>query len=313
MEKEIKVVALAGGVGGAKLALGLAKILSPDDLVIVVNTGDDECFHGLHVSPDLDTVMYTLAGLVNLETGWGIAGDTFETLGMLRRYGEDTWFNIGDRDMATHIRRTQLLKQGSTLSEVTAELCHGLGVAHRVIPMSNDAVRTMLVTDERELAMQDYFVRRACEPVVQSVRYDGARAAGVAPELMALLDHARLVVFCPSNPFLSLGPMLAIPGMVEQLCRRSGHLVAVSPIVGGSALRGPAGKIMAEIGYQVSSVGIAEYYRGICDTLLIDYQDAALSPAISKLGIKAIPASIIMETDADKVALAEQIVALGGT
>ena len=308
-----KVLALAGGVGGAKLALGLARVLSPEELVIVVNTGDDECFHGLHVSPDLDTVMYTLAGLVNPETGWGLAGDTFNALGMLRRYGGDAWFNLGDRDLATHIRRTQLLRQGSTLSEVTEELCRGLGVAHRIIPMSDDPVRTVLSTDEGELPMQDYFVRRSSEPLVRSVRYEGAASARPAPGLMAALAQARLVVLCPSNPFLSLGPILALPGVPEQLRRLPGPRVAVSPIVGGAALRGPTAKIMAEMGYNVSSVGVAGQYQGLCDTFLIDHQDAAFAPAIAELGIKTVTASIIMETEAGKVALAKRILALEGT
>jgi LPPG:FO 2-phospho-L-lactate transferase len=305
------VLALAGGVGGAKLALGLARVLPPDRLVIAVNTGDDDYFYGLHVSPDLDTVMYTLAGLANPETGWGLAGDTFNALGMLRCYGADTWFNLGDRDLATHIQRTQLLQQGATLSEVTARLCRALGVAHCVIPMSDAPVRTVLSTDEGELPMQDYFVRRRSEPRVRSIQYQGAAQARPAPGLLAALDQARLVVLCPSNPFLSVGPILAMSSFRERLAGFSGLRVAVSPIVGGAALRGPAAKIMAELGHEVSSAGVAAYYRGVCDAFLMDDQDASLAPAVARMGIRPVTAPIVMESEADKVALAERILELG--
>ncbi|MDP6548519.1 MAG: 2-phospho-L-lactate transferase [Dehalococcoidia bacterium] len=304
------ILALAGGVGGAKLALGLARVVPPGRLVICVNTGDDECFHGLHVCPDLDTVMYTLAGLSNPRTGWGLDGDTFNTLGMLREYGADAWFNLGDRDLATHIRRTQLLRQGATLSEATAELCRHLGIAHQVVPMSDDPVRTVLSTDEGELPMQSYFVRRRAEPRVREIRYDGAESARPSPVLEAALEQARLIVLCPSNPFLSVEPILALPGVRERLEKAPGLRVAVSPIVGGAAVRGPAAKIMAELGREASCVEIASQYRGLCDLLLIDDRDAHLSPAIAELGIKPVTASIIMDTEADKVAMAERVLAL---
>jgi LPPG:FO 2-phospho-L-lactate transferase len=249
------VLALAGGVGGAKLALGLSRVLPPDQLVIAVNTGDDECFHGLHVSPDLDTVMYTLAGLANPETGWGLAGDTFNALEMLRRYGADTWFNLGDRDLATHIQRTQLLQQGATLSEVTARLCRALGVAHCVVPMSDAQVRTVLGTDEGELPMQDYFVRRRSEPRVRSIQYLGAAQACPAPGLLAALDQARLVVLCPSNPFLSVSPILSLPGVRERLARFAGLRVAVSPIVGGAALGAQRPKSWGSWGMRFPALG----------------------------------------------------------
>lgn len=301
------VLALAGGVGGAKLALGLARVLPPEALVIAVNTGDDECFHGLHVSPDLDTVMYTLAGLANQETGWGLAGDTFNALGMLGRYGVDTWFNLGDRDLGTHIRRTQMLRQGATLSEVTDELCRCLGVLYRIVPMSDNPVRTVVSTEEGELPMQRYFVQRRSEPRARSIHYQGAATARPAPGLVEALAQARTVVICPSNPFLSVGPILAIPGVREQLHRFGGFRVAVSPIIGGAALRGPAAKIMAELGYEVSSVGVARQYQGICDAFWIDNQDAELAPAISALGMIPKIGSIIMTSDADKVELAKRI------
>lgn len=310
-----KVLALAGGTGGAKLALGLARVLPSEKLVIAVNTGDDECFHGLHVSPDLDTIMYTLAGLVNLETGWGIAGDTFNSLEMLRRYGADTWFNLGDRDLATHVRRTQLLRQGATLSEVTGELCRCLGVKHQVAPMSDDPVRTVLSTDAGELAMQEYFVQQRSEPKIKQILYKGASSAHPAPEFAAALKHADMVVFCPSNPFLSVGPILAVPGVRKQLeqSNPSRLRVAVSPIVGGAAVRGPAAKIMAELGHEVSCVGVARQYRGLCDIFLIDRQDAHLAPSIAELGMRPAAAPIIMQSEADKIALAELILRLRGS
>lgn len=309
------VLALAGGVGGAKLALGLARALPPEQLTVVVNTGDDQCFHGLHVSPDLDTLMYTLAGLANPETGWGLAGETFHSLDMLRRYGaDDTWFNLGDRDLATHIRRTQLLGQGATLTQVTAELCRRLGITHPIVPMSNDPVRTVLDTDAGILPMQRYFVRQRSQPAVKSISYEGALQAAPAPEFLAALQEASLVVFCPSNPFLSIAPVLALPGVRQRLERLQGSArrVAVSPIVGGAAVRGPAGKIMGELGHEVSCVGVARQYQGICDVLLIDEQDAHRAEEIAKLGLKPVLAPIIMETESDKIALARRILELEG-
>lgn len=308
-----EVLALAGGVGGAKLALGLARLLPPEQLVVVVNTGDDECFHGLHVSPDLDTVMYTLAGLADPERGWGLPGETFNTLEMLGRYGSDTWFNLGDRDMATHIRRTQLLKQGATLSEVTAGLCRHLEVAHSIVPMSDEPVRTMLDTPAGELPMQQYFVQHLAEPHVRSVRYAGSESALPSPGFQSALDRAKLVVFCPSNPFLSLGPILAIPGVRESLEGFAGPRIAVSPIVGGAALRGPAAKIMSELGQEVSSVGVARWLSGLCDIFFIDDQDKELSSAITALGIKPVVAPIIMDSEADKLGLARRVLAMGAS
>ena len=307
-------MALAGGVGGAKLVWGLAQTLPPEQLTVAVNTGDDDRFHGLHISPDLDTMLYTLAGLSNPQTGWGLAGDTFHALAMLARYGADTWFNLGDRDLATHIRRTQRLREGATLSAVTAELCRSLGVQHRLMPMSDDPVRTFLETDAGELAMQDYFVRQRSQPAVSAVHYRGAAAARPAPGLAAALAAVDLVVLCPSNPLLSLGPILAVPGVRESLaalppdCRR----VAVSPLVGGAAVSGPAARIMAGLGYAATAAGVARLYRGLCDFFLIDARDAALAPAIAELGIRPVVAPIIMETERDKMALAELILNLGG-
>ena len=304
------VLALAGGVGGAKLALGLARCLPSDDLVICVNTGDDETFHGLHVSPDLDTMMYTLSGFSNQETGWGVAGDTFTALEMLGKFGVDTWFNLGDRDFATHIRRSQLLAEGKTLSEVTSELNQSLGVFHSVVPMSNDPVKTVLSTDEGELPMQRYFVGRRAEPKVFEVRYVGVENATAAPGLLDSLAKCGMLVLCPSNPYLSLGPILALPGVRQRMRDFSGKKVCVSPIVGGDAVKGPAGKIMAELGKQVSCVEVAREYRDICDVFVMDNEDQDLASEIEEMGLTPLVTSTIMETEEDKITLAREILAL---
>lgn len=304
------VLALAGGVGGAKLALGLSRILPPERLVIVVNTGDDEQFHGLHVSPDLDTMTYTLSGLYNPETGWGIDGDTFETLQMLNLLGADTWFNLGSRDFAMHIRRTELLAQGSSLSQVTSQLTANLGIQHPIIPMCDEPVRTVLDTDSGTLSMQEYFVKRRAEPVVDSISYVGSADARPSPGFAAALDAATAIVFCPSNPFLSVAPILAIPGVRDAIADHHAPRVAVSPIVGGAAVRGPAGKIMQELGADVSAVGVAREYREICDVLVLDSQDADLVEVVGAEGIEAAVAPTIMQTDDDKIQLAERVLAL---
>lgn len=308
------VLALAGGVGGSKLALGLTRLLPPHRLTIVVNTGDDETFHGLHVSPDLDTMLYTLAGISDPETGWGIEGESFAALGMLSRYGAETWFNLGDRDLATHIRRTQLLAQGVTLSEVTAVLSAGLGVSHPITPMSDDPVRTWLATDIGDLSMQEYFVRHHSEPGVSSVTYRGAAGASPSQAFASALEESDLVVLCPSNPLLSTGPILAIPGVREALSgSRDGRLrVAVSPIVGGEAVRGPAAKIMRELGHEATCLGVAQFYQDICDVMVIDEQDAHSATAIADLGLTPLVAPTIMNTEADKVELARLILEQGG-
>ena len=304
------VLALAGGVGGAKLALGLSRCLPPGDLVICVNTGDDETFHGLHVSPDLDTMMYTLSGLSNKEMGWGIAGDTFTALEMLGKFGVDTWFNLGDRDLATHILRTRLLSEGKTLSEVTSELNQSLGVFHEIVPMSDDPVKTVLSTNEGQLPMQRYFVGRRAEPKVSEVRYLGAADAAGSTGLHNALEKAGSLVFCPSNPYLSIGPILALPEVRQKMRAFSGKRVCVSPIVGGDAVKGPAGKIMAELGKEVSCVEIAREYRDICDVLVMDNQDRALAPRVEEMGITPLVTSTVMDTEEDKIALAREILDL---
>ena len=305
-----KTLALAGGVGGAKLALGLAHCLPPGELVIVVNTADDEEFHGLHIAPDLDTMMYTLAGLSNPDTGWGLQGDTFAALEMLRRYGADTWFNLGDRDLATHIRRTQLLGAGATLAEVTGQLCQALGVEQRIVPMTNDAVRTLLDTDDGTLTMQQYFVQRRAQPRVNAVRYAGADSAAPSPEFAAALEAAERLVVCPSNPILSVQPILAVGAVRQRIAAFRGPRIIVSPIVGDDAVSGPAGKLMGELGQEVSVAGLARQYADVGDILVIDYRDARQMERVAAAGLRPAPANAIMRTLDDKIALAREILAL---
>ncbi len=301
------VLALAGGVGGAKLALGLMHILPAKSLTVVVNTGDDEKFHGLHVSPDVDTVMYTLAGLSNLETGWGLTGETFNALGMLKSYGASTWFNLGDKDLATHIERTRLLREGLSLSEVTRRLCDKLGVQANVVPMSDQPVRTVAETVEGNLAFQDYFVKRQCEPVIRGVRFEGAQRTRMSPGFQATLQTAQALVFCPSNPVVSIGPILAIPGAREAFQDFHGPRIAVSPIIGDQALKGPAAKMFRELGEEVSCVGVARRLKGICDVLVIDVQDAHRVDDVRAVGLEAVTTNTIMETEKDKKDLAQRV------
>ncbi|MXY47425.1 MAG: 2-phospho-L-lactate transferase [Chloroflexi bacterium] len=301
---------LAGGVGGAKLALGLSRILPPSDLTVVVNTGDDEEFHGLHVSPDVDTVMYTLAGLSNPETGWGIRGETFNALERLKAYGADNWFNLGDKDLATHIRRTHLLLQGESLSAATDSLRRSLGVAHPIVPMSDDPVRTMLTTTIGELPMQTWFVKHRCEPAVSSIRFAGAAQAQPSPSFMQALRDCDTLVFCPSNPFVSVAPILAVPGVRDAIERFDGVRIAVSPIVGGQAIKGPAAKMMGELGIESSCVGVAKQYLELCDIFVLDDVDADRAPDIESLGMRAAVTNTMMLTDEDKVRLAEYICGL---
>ena len=306
------VVALAGGVGGAKLAFGLSRVLPPEELTIVVNTGDDEEFFGLHVSPDLDTVMYTLAGLANPETGWGVADDTFKAMEGLKTYGAAGWFSLGDKDLATHIRRTELLREGKTLSEVTESLRVALGVRHSIVPMSDASVRTLVDTEVGELSFQEYFVQRRCEPVVTGLRFEGSDRAQRSDGFARAMDDAGALILCPSNPFLSLAPILAVSGVRDGIQAFSGPRVAVSPIVGDRALRGPAAKMLAELGRDVSCVGVAREYRGICDVFVIDEVDRGYAAAIEDLGLRAEVADIVMHTEQDKVGLAKHVCGLIG-
>ena len=305
-----KVLALAGGVGGAKLALGLRDILDEESLAIVVNTGDDEEFFGLHVSPDLDTVMYTLGGIANPDTGWGISGETFRSLNRLRQYGADTWFNLGDLDMATHIRRTQLLGQGNTLSEVTNSLCSSLGITHSIFPMTDDTLKTVVITEISEMSFQEYFVKNRCDPRVVSLRFDSPSECSPSPGFVTALNESDLLVFCPSNPFLSVDPILAVTGVRKKIENFRGARIAVSPIVGGEAIKGPAGKILRELGHEVSCVGVAKRYVDLCDVFIIDNVDADLASTIEKLGMRVVVTNTIMNNDQEKRTLAQEILSL---
>jgi LPPG:FO 2-phospho-L-lactate transferase len=302
----LPVVALAGGVGGAKLASGLAAHLA-DRLTVVVNTADDLERDGLAVWPDHDTVVYTLAGLDDRERGWGLRDETWQAMAMLDRLGGDVWFRLGDRDLGTHLFRTGRLADGRRATEVALEIQAALGVVSRVLPMSDEAVRTRVRTDDGWLHFQDYFVRRRQEPTVREVAFEGSDAARPTPEVLAAIAAAQTIVVCPSNPFVSIGPILAVPGLRAALeARRAAGVavVAVSPIVGGRALKGPADRMLASLGHDSSALGVARLYVGLVDRLVIDDVDADLAPAIADLGIEAIVGPTVMSDDASRAALA---------
>jgi LPPG:FO 2-phospho-L-lactate transferase len=303
------VLALAGGVGGAKLALGLALLLPPSDLTIAVNTGDDDEFHGLYVSPDLDTVVYSLAGVVNPATGWGRAGDTRVVLAELERLGAQAWFGLGDRDLAMHIRRSELLRAGVSLSAVTAELGARLGVEHRVVPMSDDRVRTLVTTDQGEMTFQEYFVLNRAEPRVLSLTFSAADRASPSPGFAAALASAAAVVFCPSNPFLSIAPILALPGVREALLSPpSRPRVVVSPIIAGEAVKGPTALLFGYLaGEEPSCLAVARHYRGLASHFVLDELDAQREPEVAALGYRTLVAQTLMQSAADKLALARAV------
>jgi LPPG:FO 2-phospho-L-lactate transferase len=304
------IVALAGGVGGAKLAKGLADVLAPDELMVVVNTGDDFEHLGLRVSPDLDTVMYTLAGINDSARGWGIAGETWNFMQGLAALGGETWFQLGDRDLATHVERTHRLRAGESLSAVTERLCAQLGVRQRVVPMSDEPVRTLVHTTDGILAFQEYFVRRRAEPAVARLEFAGVDRARMAEAFLHGLESPSLsaVVICPSNPYLSIAPILALEGMRTALQRSRVPVIAVSPIVAGRALKGPAAKIMRELGKEPSSLEVARFYHGLIDALVVDQADRELGASISALGICSLVTNTIMKDPSDGVVLASRVI-----
>jgi LPPG:FO 2-phospho-L-lactate transferase len=306
------ILALAGGVGGAKLADGLSRVLHAEELAVVVNTGDDFEHLGFHISPDVDTVVYTLAGIANPTTGWGVAGESWSFMDALGRLGGETWFRLGDRDLATHVARTRLLSQGETLSEATRRICAALGVGAAVTPASDDPLRTFVSTDEGELEFQHYFVRRQCAPRVVGLAYRRAETARPAPlfgEPWTQLAITGAIV-CPSNPYLSVAPILAMSAARAWIERRAFPVVAVAPIVGGRALKGPAAKIMAELGEEPSALGVARFYAGLVDVFVIDRADAALAGAIRALGMEPVAMDIVMGDLADRERLARDILSL---
>jgi LPPG:FO 2-phospho-L-lactate transferase len=294
----MSILALAGGVGGAKLAEGLAAVLPPGELTVAVNVGDDFEHLGVHISPDIDTVTYTLSGLNNQEQGWGLAGETWQFMESLEQLGGETWFRLGDRDMATHIERTRRLKAGETLSDITLDFARRLGIKQPIVPVSDNPVRTMVTTDQGVLAFQDYFVRLRCAPRVERLEFAGAAKATLSSAFAAALSAPDLqaIVVCPSNPFLSIQPILSIAGVREALERRRVPMIAVSPIIGGQAVKGPAAKIMEELGMMVSSAGIAGFYGTLLDGLMIDTVDAHLKNEIAG---PAIDVTDTMMRDAD--------------
>ena len=301
-----RVVALCGGVGGAKLALGLYRVLPPGALTVVVNTGDDFEHLGLHVSPDLDTVLYTLAGLADRERGWGRADETWQFMGAFSALGGENWFQLGDRDLALHVLRTQWLRAGGTLSSFTAHVADRLGIDARIVPMSDDAVRTTVVTSEGPLPFQRYFVARCCEPVVRALAYDGAEDARPAEGALAALVQPDLeaVVICPSNPYLSIDPLLAIPSLRGALQRAAAPVIAVSPIIGGQAVKGPTTKIMAELGVPAASAAIARHYGDLIAGLVIDETDAAEA---AEVDCPVVITATLMRTLDDRDALARRV------
>lgn len=290
------VVTLAGGVGAAKLLTGLIRAHPPNDLLAVVNTADDTVLHGLHVSPDLDTVVYTLAGAVNPDTGWGLAGETWQAMDALDRYGGITWFRLGDRDLATHLYRTHRLGQGADLAAVTAEVAAAWGLELAVLPVTNDRIETRVTTaDEGEIGFQDYFVRRRHNVAVSAVRVAGSERARPSPGLLEALAAARLIIIAPSNPIVSIGPVLEVPGVRQAVADRRDAVVAVSPIVGGAALKGPADRLMRELGHECSVVGVARLYRDVAATLVIDEADAHLADDVEAEGVACVVAPTIMD------------------
>ncbi len=300
-----KVVVLAGGVGGAKLAHGLAQILPPDQLTIIVNTGDDFEHLGLTICPDIDTVLYNLAEVNHPEQGWGRADESFHVLEEAKRLGHDAWFLLGDKDIALHLLRREMLDAGLSLTEVTLDLARRLGVAHPVLPMSDQPVRTVILTPEGPMPFQEYFVHRRTKPVMLGMRLEGLAQARPTEAVRRALEEADAIVFAPSNPFVSIGPILALPGVRERIAAKP--TLAVSPIIGGQALKGPAAKMMAEQGLEVSAAGVARHYAGLVDGFVLDAADAGLAEAVEALGMRAFVTDTIMRDKAGRKRVAREV------
>jgi LPPG:FO 2-phospho-L-lactate transferase len=307
------IVALAGGVGGAKMAQGLQAALPSGDLTVVVNTADDFDLYGLCISPDLDTVMYTLAGIADPVNGWGVAGDTRNTLGAIARYGEEPWFLLGDQDFATHILRTERLRAGSPLSAVTTELSDGLGIQSRIVPMTDDRVATQVDTPAGTLEFQDYFVGRRQSDDVLGVTFAGIERATAHPDALSAIREAEAVVIAPSNPIVSVAPILDTPGMRQALDNTPAPIVAISPIVGGRALKGPAARMLATLGHEVSALGVARLYAGLIDGLVVDDIDRDIVPAIELAGPRVLVTATVMGEEADRRRLAAEVLDFAST
>jgi LPPG:FO 2-phospho-L-lactate transferase len=306
------IVVLAGGVGAARLLSGLVRVVDPAAITAIVNTGDDTVLHGLHVSPDLDTITYTLAGAVNPETGWGLVGETWHAMKALERYGGATWFRLGDRDLATHLYRTQRRAEGADLATVTSEIAEAWGLDLHLLPVTNDRLRTMItLAADGEVDFQEYFVRRRHDVAVESVRFDGDVMAAPAPGVLEAIASADTIVLAPSNPIVSIGPLFAVPGVRDAVAARRDDTVAVSPIIAGAALKGPADRLLDELGHESSAVGVARLYTAVAGTLVIDDADRDLAPAVEAEGLACRVAPTIMSGPTEAAALAEIVLAGG--
>jgi LPPG:FO 2-phospho-L-lactate transferase len=301
------ITVLTGGTGGAKFVDGLRHLVRPEDLTVIVNTGDDLLWWGLYVSPDVDSIMYMLAGKLSQERGWGVKGDTFFCLNAMGQMGQPIWFHAGDRDLATHIFRSKLLADGKTLSDATAEIAGNLGIKTRILPMSNSRVETRVLTPIGELSFEEYFVQRWYQDPVESVRFAGASDAEPGPGVIEAIRSADLVLLAPSNPITSIGPILAVPGIREALRESRARSVAVSPIVGGAAVNGPAGALMAAQGFPVSIAGVADCYHDFLDLLVVDSQDALDADTLRKTGMRVHCTPTIMRKQEDRIALAQSV------
>jgi LPPG:FO 2-phospho-L-lactate transferase len=308
--KQPSITALAGGVGASKLLLGLYGVLDPAVLTVIVNTGDDITLHGLKISPDLDIVSYTLAGIVDPAKGWGFRNETFHALKRLAAFGGVDWFNLGDRDLATHIHRTAMLAEGKTLSAAAESIRTALGVTSRILPMSDQPVPTIIDTDEGALHFQEYLVKCRAEPVVRGIRFDGIAAARPAPGALEAIRDAGRILICPSNPLISIGPILAVPGIREALRARRKDVIAVCPIVGGKSLKGPSDKMLAQLGYDSSALGVAKLYSDFTGTFVIDPADNSQADAIRALDLRVVVLPTVMKTLAQKRKLARGLLAL---
>jgi LPPG:FO 2-phospho-L-lactate transferase len=304
------IVVLTGGTGGAKLIEGLAAEIDPAELTIICNTGDDCVFHGLHISPDIDTVIYTLAGLIDDAKGWGIKGDTFTTLEQLGRLGADTWFKLGDKDLATHMTRTGLLSERVRLSQVTDHIRRTFGIKAAILPMSDERVETRLRTADKEISFQEYFVKERWQPIVRKVYYAGVMKSKPAPGVLVAIRSATGIVICPSNPVTSIGPILAVPGIRDALKETSARVVGVSPIIGASAITGPAHKLMSASRWEASALGVARAYADFLDVFVVANEDQSLKAGIEELNVRAVTAEIRMSSPADKKRLAREVLAL---
>lgn len=298
------IVALAGGVGAARFLEGLTRVIPQRQITVIGNVGDDIEIYGLHVSPDLDIVTYTLARLVDRNKGWGFRGDTFECQTLLRKYGYDTWFNIGDRDLATHIYRTEQLREGKRLSEVTQDMVRRFGLRLKLLPASDDRFQTYVVTREGRMHFEEYMVRCQTRPDVHGVTFLGAKAAGPAKDVLKAIAKAKGIIVCPSNPIVSIGAILAVPRIRSALRRTKAKVIGISPIVGGKTVKGPADKLMRAVGVEATALGVAELYSDFLDALIVDHIDRDLVTEIESLGVKAVVTNTLMRTTADKVRLA---------